>query len=106
MLSQNWKAAILVVVVLMFIARPISVLICVILDRKAKWSFKEVIYLMWVRETGVIPAALSGMILSMNLKNGEVVSAVTFMTIIITLTIQASTAGYLARFLKLDVKYE
>lgn len=102
-LAQNWKAALLVVIVLMFIARPISVFICVIIDRKAKWSLNEILYLMWIRETGVIPAALSGMIVSMKLPNGEIISAITFMTIIITLTLQASTANYLAKVLKLDI---
>lgn len=103
-LSQNWKSALLVVIVLIFIARPISVLISISLDRRAEWSLKEVIYLMWIRETGVIPAALVGMILSMKLPNAEIISAVTFMAIIVTLTIQASTAGYLAKLLKLNIK--
>lgn len=102
MLALNWKAALHVVIVLIFIARPISVLICVLIDRKAEWNRKEILYLMWVRETGVIPAALSGMIVSMKIPNSEIISAVTFMTIIITLILQASTAGYLAKFLKLD----
>ncbi len=42
------------------------------------------------------------MIVTMKLPNAEIISAVTFMTIIITLTFQASTSAILARYLKLD----
>jgi potassium/hydrogen antiporter len=103
-LAQYWKGALLTVAVLVFIARPISALICVIVDKKAGWTYKDIIYMMWVRETGVIPAALAGMLVTMNLPNAQVISSVTFMTIIITLTFQASTAALLAKILKLEVE--
>lgn len=101
-LAQYWKGALLTVLVLVFIARPISALISVIVDRKAEWTYKDIIYLMWVRETGVIPAALAGMLVTMKLPNAEIISSVTFMAIIITLTFQASTAKLLAKILKLE----
>lgn len=101
-LAQYWKSAVLVVLVLMFIARPISVFISVSLDRNANWTLNEMLYLMWTRETGVIPAALAGMMVSMKLPNAEIISSVTFATIIITLTFQASTSKALAKFLNLE----
>lgn len=100
--AQYWKEAVLVVGVLIFIARPISVIACVIFDRKANWNFKEIIYLMWIRETGVIPAALAGMLVSMQVQHANIISSVTFVTILITLTVQASTAQWLARKLNLE----
>ncbi|AFS77712.1 putative Na(+)/H(+) antiporter [Gottschalkia acidurici 9a] len=105
-LAKYWKGALAVVLILMFVARPISVLISVSLDRKAKWSLREIIYLMWVRETGVIPAALSGMIVTLGIPNAQIISSVTFATILITLTVQASTSAALARYLKLDEDYK
>lgn len=99
---KYWKGAVVIVLILMFIIRPITVLIATRIDRKAKWSLRETIYLMWIRETGVIPAALSGMIVTLKLPHADIISAVTFMTIIITLTFQASTSAALARYLKLD----
>lgn len=101
-MAKYWKGAILVVLILMFIVRPLTVLIATTIDRKARWSLREKIYLMWIRETGVIPAALSGMIVTLKLPHADIISAVTFMTIIITLTVQASTSAALARYLKLD----
>lgn len=103
-LSQYWKQALLIVLLFMFIARPASVLCSVIFDRKAQWNYREILYLMWTRETGVIPAALAGMIVSMKIGNAQIISAVTFMAIIITLVIQASTSKYFAKILKLEVE--
>lgn len=91
-----------VVLSLIFIARPISVLVCVLGDRKAEWTWKQIVYLMWIRETGVIPAALAGMLVTAGIANADIISSVTFATILITLTFQASTAGVLAKLLKLD----
>jgi len=102
LLGQYWVQALLIVFLLMFVARPVSVFISVIFDKKAEWKLNELLYLMWTRETGVIPAALAGMIISLNLNNASIISAVTFMAIIITLTFQASTAKYVAKLLKLE----
>lgn len=100
--AQYWKESLLVVGILIFIARPLSVLPCVIVDRKAQWSWKEILYLMWIRETGVIPAALAGMVVATHVPHGDIISSVTFLTILITLSVQASTAQWLARALKLE----
>lgn len=88
--------SLLVVIGLIFIARPISVLICTIFDKKAKWSRNEIIFMMWARETGVIPAALCGIITTMKLPGYEIISSIVFMTILITLIIQGSTTKYIA----------
>lgn len=101
-LIANIGSIAIVVLVLIFVARPISVLACVLIDRKAKWTWKQIIYLMWIRETGVIPAALAGMLVTAGIAHSDIISAVTFATIIITLSFQASTARLLARLLKLD----
>lgn len=102
-LFANLGSVLIVVAALIFVARPVSVLFCVILDKKAEWTWKQIIYLMWIRETGVIPAALAGMLVTAGIAHADIISSVTFATIIVTLTFQASTAGVLAKFLKLDV---
>lgn len=93
--------ALLVVLVLVFIARPIVVLVCTVFDRKVKWSKNEKLFMMWVRETGVIPAALSGIVVSNKIPGYEVISSTVFMAIVFTLLVQASTTGIIAK--KLDV---
>lgn len=51
----------------------------------------------WVRETGVIPAALSGMVTAAGIKNVEIIAAVTFMAVLLTIVSQASTTAFVAR---------
>ena len=48
-LGKYWLPSLLVVLVLMFIARPLVVLVCTIFDKEAKWTFKEKLFMMWVR---------------------------------------------------------
>lgn len=96
-LAKYWAPALLIVLVLMFVARPLVVLICTAFDKSAKWSFKDILFMMWVRETGVIPAALSGIIVSMKVPGYEIISSVVFMTILVTLIVQASTTKMVAK---------
>ena len=96
-LAKYWAPALLIALVLMFIARPLVVLICTAFDKSAKWTFKDRLFMMWVRETGVIPAALSGIIVSMKVPGYEIMSSVVFMTILVTLIVQASTTKMVAK---------
>jgi potassium/hydrogen antiporter len=105
-ISQYWSGALIVILAFVFIARPVSVLLTVPLDRKAKWNIREMLYLCWTRETGVIPAALAGMLMTMGVPNADIISAVTSIAIIITLAFQASTAAWLAKKLDLEVAPE
>lgn len=103
-LGDYWWQSLVAVLILMFVARPLTVLLCALPDRKVKWTWQELLFMCWVRETGVIPAALSGMILAMGIAHAEIISAVTFMAIVLTIVIQASTTGWVARKLGLEVK--
>lgn len=90
----------LIVGVLMFIARPLTVLSSVKIDVNAKWSWREIFFMFWVRETGVIPAALSAMLLAsphIPRHMAEVINAITFLAILITILLQASTTGIVAK---------
>jgi len=92
-----------------FISRPAVVFAFFGLDRKKKWTVKEKLFLSWVRETGVMPAALAGSLASISLnfpgQMGEIydtfVQAIVFMAILATLLIQALSTPWLAR--KLDL---
>lgn len=100
-LSKYFLPSLLVVLAFIFIIRPICILICAIPDRKAMWTKKELLFMMWVRETGVIPAALCGIISTMKIPGYEIISSITFMAILITLIVQGSTTKLIAK--KLDL---
>jgi len=82
--------------VFMFVARPITVFCCALPDRRAKWSLKEMLFMCWTRETGVIPGALAGILLGMRVPGAEIIASVTFITILLTIIIQATTTRWLA----------
>jgi potassium/hydrogen antiporter len=93
-----------VVVVFMLVARPATVFLCALPDRRAKWSFKEMLFMCWTRETGVIPGALAGILVGMKAPGAEIIASVTFIAILMTILIQATTTKWLAR--KLDLLVE
>lgn len=96
-LIQYWVPSLITVLALMFIGRPLAVIVSTVFDKKAQWTFKDKLFMMWVRETGVIPAAVSGIIVSMKVPGYEIISSVVFMTILITLIVQASTTKLVAK---------
>jgi potassium/hydrogen antiporter len=99
MVANHWVLGVATVLFLMVVARPGSVLISVFGDRMAKWRMKEILFMFWVRETGVIPAALSVILVSEHVPYAKVIASVTFMAILFTILIQASTTGMVARWL-------
>jgi potassium/hydrogen antiporter len=90
-----------VVAILMLVARPVTVFLCALPDRRARWSFQEMLFMCWTRETGVIPAALAGLLLGMKAPGAQLIAAVVFMAILMTILIQAPTTKWLARRLGL-----
>ncbi len=101
LLHQYFWGALGVVIAFIFVARPAVVFICALPNRKAKWTSKELLFMCWTRETGVIPGALAGMLIGMKVPHGDVIASVTFMAILITILVQATTTEWLAR--KLDL---
>ena len=94
-IGQHWFGGVIVVTVLMLVARPVTVLLCTWPDRRARWSFAEMLFMCWTRETGVIPAALAGLLLGTNAPDAPVIASVTFVAILMTILIQAPTTEWL-----------
>ena len=92
---------VLVITVFMLVARPITVFLCAAPDQRAKWTLNEMLFMCWTRETGVIPAALAGLLVGMKAPGAEVVASVTFIAVLMTILIQATTTRWLARRLGL-----
>ncbi|MBF0329323.1 MAG: sodium:proton antiporter [Nitrospirae bacterium] len=93
-----------VVTIFMLIGRPLTVFLCAMPDRRAKWSMNELLFMCWTRETGVIPAALAGLLVGMNAPGAQMISSVTFIAILMTIIIQATTTKWLAGKLGLLVE--
>ena len=103
-IGRHWLGGVAVVTVLMLVARPITVFLCALPDRRARWEWKEMLFMCWTRETGVIPAALAGLLLGANAPGAPTIASVTFVAILMTILIQAPTTEWLGRRLGLLAK--
>jgi len=92
---------VMVIAVFMLVARPVTVFLCALPDRRAEWSFNEMLFMCWTRETGVIPAALAGLLLGMKAPGAQMIASVTFIAVLMTILIQAPTTKWLARKLEI-----
>jgi cell volume regulation protein A len=101
LMAQYWLGGIAVIAVFMLVARPLTVFACALPDRRARWSFNEMLFMCWTRETGVIPAALAGLLLGMKAPGAQIIASVTFIAILMTILIQAPTTKWLGQTLGL-----
>ena len=104
LLQQYFWPALAVVIAFMLVARPLAVFACALPDRRAKWTIQELLFMCWTRETGVIPGALAGILVGMKVQHSDVIASVTFMAILLTILLQATTTKWLAA--KLDLLEE
>lgn len=101
LLREYFWGALGVVAVFMLVARPIVVFACAAWDKRGNWTRNELLFMCWTRETGVIPGALAGMLVGLKVPHAEVIASVTFLAILITILLQATTTNWLAK--KLDL---
>jgi potassium/hydrogen antiporter len=96
-----------VLAVLLFVARPLAVLASLLPDRRGRWTHQELIFVAWTRETGVVPAALAGIIVAMGVDHSDLVVTSVAVAVVVTLAFQTTTKPWLARRLRLleDAEY-
>jgi potassium/hydrogen antiporter len=100
-LGRYFFGGLLVMAVFIFVARPITVLACLLPDRRGRWTRNELIFLSWCRYTGVIPAAVASILLARGVEGAEIAVSLVALAVVSTLLLQATTAGFVARRLGL-----
>ena len=95
LMNQYLFGGVVVVALFMLVARPATVFLCALPDLRARWSFNEMLFMCWTRETGVIPAALAGLMLGTKAPGAPMIASVTFIAILMTILIQAPTTQWL-----------
>jgi potassium/hydrogen antiporter len=93
--------AVAVLAALIFLARPLTVLAALAADRRGRWLPQEVLFVAWTRETGVVPAALAGVLVAIGVPAKDELLTVVALAVIVTLLLQATTKEWLARRLDL-----
>jgi cell volume regulation protein A len=101
LIGQHWLGGVIIVTIFMLAARPATVFLSALPDRRAKWTLNEMLFMCWTRETGVIPAALAGLLLGMKAPGSDIIVSVTFIAILMTILIQAPTTRALGESLGL-----
>ena len=100
-LGRYLLGGLLVMFVFIFVARPVTVLACLLPDRRGAWTKQEIAFIAWCRETGVIPAAVASLLLARGVEGAEIAVSLVALAVCVTLLLQATTAGFLARRLGL-----
>ncbi len=100
-LGDNLLPALAVLATLMLVARPLTVFASTMPDRGARWTREELTFMCWTRETGVVPAALVGVLAGLGVPETEVFASVVALAVVLTLLLQALPARWLAERLGL-----
>jgi potassium/hydrogen antiporter len=100
-LSENLLPALAVLATLILVARPATVLTCALPDRRARWTRRELAFMCWTRETGVVPAALVGVLGGLGVAHLDELASVVALAVVGTLILQALPAAWLAERLGL-----
>lgn len=96
LIRDEWLPALGVVAVLLFVARPLAVAVCLLPDRRGAWTRQELAFVAWTRETGVIPAALAGLLVGDGVEGADLVTVCVALALVATVALQASTKPWLA----------
>lgn len=93
-------AALAIALVLMFVARPLAVWLCLLPFR---FPAREQVYVSWVGLRGAVPIILSLFPLLAGLPEAPAILHVAFFVVLVSLTVQGWTVAPLARRLRLEV---
>jgi cell volume regulation protein A len=99
--ADPWPPIVLVAA-LMLVARPLAVLVCTAGDRASAWTRGELTFLCWSRETGVVPAALVGILAAEGAPGTDLLASAVGVAVVATVLLQAMPAARLARSLGLE----
>jgi cell volume regulation protein A len=89
--------------ILMFIARPLSVLITLI---PFKFSFKEKLFTSWVGLRGAVPIILATFPLLMGVENSGIIFDLIFFIVLTSVLVQGWSINFVANLLKLSTPYQ
>jgi potassium/hydrogen antiporter len=100
-MADHVLAALAVLAALILVARPLTVLAALSVDRPGRWERNEIAFVAWTRETGVVPAAIAGVLVAQGVPNQDELLTVVGLAVIVTLIVQATTKAWLANRLGL-----
>jgi cell volume regulation protein A len=100
-MADHVLPALAVLAALILVARPLTVVAALWADRRGSWERNEIAFVAWTRETGVVPAAVAGVLVAQEVPNQDELLTVVGLAVIVTLVVQATTKAWLANRLGL-----
>ena len=97
--SDVWIPGIVLGLLLMFVARPVAVFICLAASRH---TWKEKLFISWVGIRGAAPIVLATFPLAMGVDEAATMFRLVFFMVILSVVIQGWTLMPVARLLKMD----
>ncbi|MGF1499356.1 MAG: cation:proton antiporter [Elainellaceae cyanobacterium] len=96
------QGALLTVLALMLVVRPINVWLC---TWNSGLNWRQKIFLAWVAPKGIVSASVASLfailLTERGISGGDAIKALVFLTIIATVSTQGPTAGLVARWLRI-----
>lgn len=100
-----WIPGLIISVVMIFISRPLAVLLCMLPFRK-QYRQRDRLMLSWVGLKGAVPIIFAIMCKAQGVPYADLIFNVVFLCTIVSLLVQGTTLTWMARKLKLDVPRE
>ncbi len=98
-MALGWEG-VMTVLVLIFVVRPLYVWIC---TRKSPLTWQQKVFIAWIAPRGIVSASIASLfallLTQRGINGGEAIKALVFLTIILTVFLQALTAPWLANWL-------
>jgi cell volume regulation protein A len=101
-IADDALPALVTLAALLFFVRPLVVALSLGADRRGRWTRPEIVFVAWTRETGVVPAAIAGILVARGVPGQPELLTLVALAIIVTLLLQSTTKAWLARRLGLD----
>ena len=99
--ALGW-GAVLSVMALMLVVRPLNVLLC---TWNSDLNIRQKFFLSWIAPRGIVSASVASLfailLTERGISGGDAIKALVFLTIILTVLLQGITAGGLARLLRI-----
>jgi cell volume regulation protein A len=98
-LLHIWKESLFISIVLIFIARPLTVFICL---HFFKYNIREKTFISWAGLKGAVPIVFGTYPVVAGLSNGHSIFHIVFFVVILSVLLQGTTLDLLASLLKLS----
>ena len=102
LLTEGW-AALAIAIVLILIARPVAVGLCLLPFR---WPWREKVFIGWVGLRGAVPIILAVFPVLAGLPEAATYFNIAFFVVLVSLVLQGWTIAPLAHWLRLDLPHE